>query len=821
MTMILKVVEGDVWGDVVSTVADETTVLDKSILSLNSNLIKARKYDIDVHKLHEFDESNYIDINKLQIIHDNMENLKERIGLCFNKKTNKREDWTGTKTIISQYLKNSKIGLKISYAPTTNNEIGRHFSKTTSLQGINRTIRHTISKEKMRDIDVVNCHPEILIQICKTYNIQCSEIEYYINNRDVCLQSLMDWSGKTRDECKTITLSLLNGGDNIEIFHSYGVVIPDSCKWIENYRNQILNIHESIVQIPDFEKNKVITLKKYNPKVFNLNGKIVNNILCMFENILVQHMINFCLINNISVIANCFDGVLITPYDHIHDFLDGMMYYVNQKTGFILKIKEKIMDEDISLDGLTINENEIVFNDSIDIKKEDDYYWVDFERKYMNTIFTDYEDLKQNIIQDLPRVLAKITLGKGFYIKKEHSEAICDIIPINDMKRIVFRYNSIFRNKKGQELTEVLTIKLDEVYTDCRLPLYSHPDMILDKSIKSNAYNIFKGIRASKIDNIDMDLINKFFTHIETIICNDNKEASHFFISWLRWIMIYPHIKTKVFVFLFSKEGYGKSTIGNFLSEFIFGHGASHISAGLDSLTGAFNKHLLGKLFCQIEELPTTSENFHKQFDNMKTLISENKMFCNPKGVEGFKINNFLNFLGCSNNKYSLRMPKTDTRYFVQEIVKKMSSDYWDDYYKNFQNQGFADMLYSYFLKTNDDDFVRFNGRPKIPMTDLKEELIQFSLPTHEKFYKDIIDGEYKLSSKIFKPEFVYNRKTYKYASSLPDLWTEYLNWGSIMCEKDLKRKYLEFKQYNNGKFRFIDLQEKITNIQELEFRKI
>jgi hypothetical protein len=414
----------------------------------------------------------------------------------------------------------------------------------------------------------------------------------------------------------------------------------------------------------------------------------------------------------------------------------------------------------------------------------------------------------------------KITLGKGFYIKKEHNDALCDLIPIKDMKRIVFKYNSSFRNKKGQDVNDILTVKLDDIYTDCRLPLYSHPDMILDKNMKSNAYNIFKGIKASKVEKIDMDLINKFFTHIETIICNDNKEATHFFISWMRWIMIHPHIKTKIFVFLFSKEGYGKSTIGDFLSHHIFGDTASHISAGLDSLTSCFNKHLLGKLFCQIEELPSTSENFHKQFDNMKTLITENKMFCNPKGVDGFKMNNFLNFLGCSNNKYSLRMPKTDTRYFVQEITKQMNSKYWDEYYNDFQNQKFADMLYSYFLKTNDDAFVKFNGRPKIPMTDLKQELIDFSLPTHEKFYKDIMDGEYKISSSILKPEFTHNGKTYKYASTLKDIYNEFVNWGIINGEKDLKKKYLEFKQDKTGIFRYINLQEKITNISALEFKE-
>lgn len=465
-----------------------------------------------------------------------------------------------------------------------------------------------------------------------------------------------------------------------------------------------------------------------------------------------------------------------------------------------------------------IVENEIVFNTAIDIKKEDNYYWVDFERKYINTIFRDFEDLKQNIIQDLPRVLSKITLGKGYYIKKEHKDALCDLIPIKDMKRIVFKYNSTFQNKKGQNVSDTLKISLDDLYTECKLPLYSHPEMIVDKNIKSNAYNIFKGIQARKIKDINIDLVKKFFIHIETIICNDNKEASHFFISWIRWIMVHPEIKSKVFVFLFSQEGYGKSTIAEFLYKYIFGDTASYVGTGLDSITGHFNKHLLGKLFCQIEELPSTSETFHSQFDKMKHYITGDKMKCIPKGVDGFNVNNHLNFLACSNNKYSLRMPKTDTRYFVLEITKIMDSDYWTDYYKVFQNQNFADMLYSYFLQTNDADYVNFNGRPKIPMTDLKEELIDFSLPSHERFYKDIMEGEYKLNKSIIKESFVYKDKTYDFTTSLIDLYGEYLNWGSINGERDLKRKYLEFKQYHSGRFRFIDLKDKITNIDSLEF---
>lgn len=273
-------------------------------------------------------------------------------------------------------------------------------------------------------------------------------------------------------------------------------------------------------------------------------------------------------------------------------------------------------------------------------------------------------------------------------------------------------------------------------------------------------------------------------------------------------------------MFLFSEEGYGKSTIGKFLYEFVFGETASYTCSGLDGLTRHFNKHLAGKLFCQIEELPATSDTFHTQFDKMKNLITDDRFEMTKKGVDSINIKNYINFLACSNNKYSLKIPMKDTRYFCAEITKKMNKDYWTEYYKDFQNQSFANMLYTYFINTADDDYVDFNGRPTIPMTDLKEELINFSLPTHEKFYKDIRDGIYKLPEMMFKDAFTFKSKEYKYATSLQELYNEYLNWGSINGERDLKRKYLEFKLYNNGHFRFIDLQDKIINIDELEFKK-
>ena len=147
-----------------------------------------------------------------------------------------------------------------------------------------------------------------------------------------------------------------------------------------------------------------------------------------------------------------------------------------------------------------------------------------------------------------------------------------------------------------------------------------------------------------------------------------------------------------------------------------------------------------------------------------------------------------------------------------------MNSAYWKDCYNKFQNQKFGDMLYSYYLQTNDSDYVDFHGRPEIPMNDLKRELIDFSMSSYDRFYKDIMEGEYLLSKKIIMKPFVYKNIEYKYATNFNDLYNEFLNWGCINGVKDTNSKYLDFTRLHNGKFRFINLQQRITNINELTF---
>lgn len=349
-----------------------TPIFDNS--KLNPEKIRSMKYEINVSREWSFNEN--IDINKLQVIIDNIDFLKDKIGLGWDRKTNQRQDGNGTRTTIINFFKQRKKGGLVYYKPCKKSPLGRHFSNETSGQGICRPIRHTLFGNDYIDIDIENAHNRFFVALCKTYGFDCSHVLYYVENRDKCLASLMEWTQHDRDWCKQTVLSLLNGGDCIEIFHSYGVSIPDTCKWIENFKNQIVSIHENFSVNPAFADHKKELIKQEGKNVFNFNGKLVNKVLCQFENIIIQHAMHFCSQNGIDIGANCFDGLLLQKSENLNDqFFQTMEDYVVQQVGIPVKFVVKEMNECIDLSGLKTKAEtkEIEKIDKANLKAQEKY----------------------------------------------------------------------------------------------------------------------------------------------------------------------------------------------------------------------------------------------------------------------------------------------------------------------------------------------------------------------------------------------------------------------------------------------------------------
>lgn len=118
-----------------------------------------------------------IDINILdKLINSNL--LKDTFKNPFVNYSNEKNQLQHYKELIQ----NGKACVK--YEKSKNNPFGRSNPvHSLGLFSIRRELRHTLAKKNYIDIDINNCHPTILCQICEHNNIECSLLKDYVTNR--------------------------------------------------------------------------------------------------------------------------------------------------------------------------------------------------------------------------------------------------------------------------------------------------------------------------------------------------------------------------------------------------------------------------------------------------------------------------------------------------------------------------------------------------------------------------------------------------------------------------------------------------------------
>ena len=109
-----------------------------------------------------------------------------------------------------QLLRYNDLKGKITYNKSS--KFGRVYSKNgLGLQSLRREIRHTLSSDYYIDIDIVNCHPEILNQVFIMNNSKYKYLHAYCKQRDKIIKQVMDIYNVNRDTVKNLFLRLLYG----------------------------------------------------------------------------------------------------------------------------------------------------------------------------------------------------------------------------------------------------------------------------------------------------------------------------------------------------------------------------------------------------------------------------------------------------------------------------------------------------------------------------------------------------------------------------------------------------------------------------------
>jgi len=390
-----------------------------------------------------------LDALKLAYILENLETFPLR-----EETLDDHEKWSPT-VVMTEALRMMKGGvLEVKYKQSKN-EIGRYYAfKGRSLQGMPREIRHTVARDFYVDIDIVNCHPTLLLQYCKKNDIPCIALEDYVLHRDDRMNELLTATGLSKDDAKRGVLALTNGGAGC----FRGDVLRECPRWVFLYKENMSEIHETIFKgETEFSKlgEKNAKEKKKAGGFYNPKGSTMNLLLCDLENRVLMTMLEYGrrvgAIKKNAVLV--FDGLMLhkptlaSCGKEVPTLLREMEDYVKATTGYGVQLVEKPMDDFLTLP------NELVLRDA-------------------ETVIRDDENEASMIFYD--RIKNDIRRCCGMYFVRKHGVWVCDK---DEVEKILLdrcmRVNFVRVNDDG--VTENYSAKLSGARsivqaTMCRIP---------------------------------------------------------------------------------------------------------------------------------------------------------------------------------------------------------------------------------------------------------------------------------------------------------------------------------------------------------------
>lgn len=721
-----------------------------------------------------FTSTELFDYQKLKLIYDNWENIEIP--------NNAKEEWEigenvfVPKQLIGGYLDKTTVldngigSVEVTYEFSNIHQLdhqGRRFAvKAQSLQSFSKYIRHTITHDIYNDIDIVNCHPVILKQYCDKNGIACDCLTYYIEHRDECLNELMLVHKFNRDEAKRMFLTVMNGGKRFS-----------GSKLFTAFKNETSTILSEIAKLPDnIELCK--TLRQIDRS--NLNGRLVNHILCGIENSILTAMISFLKSQfiNCDNIVLAFDGFMIPKscLDLEESFFTEMSQYLYEGLGYHVSITNKpqdlILDLQYSTPLLVKPHLHIDFNFVRSLTES-----IASKNKKGETVYNDEID-EGKTIEYLNQFLIFVHIGKPF------------IIELTDQvnKGYIFHQKTCgLRDDTFEPIYDWYKIWLASPYRRVIHNITFEPYLVapqVETSMLtgySSSFNLFRGFKHTKNEpfnadfKIDMSLVDPWVDLIKHNWCNDDPIMFNYIMKWFAHKIQRPTQKLQSTIVITSVlEGIGKNTFFDFFNRFVIGSEFGMTVGSIDELLNKYNDVFETSLIVCCDELKGGTK--HEHTDALKKITTQTTRNIEAKFM-AIRSNcpDYNDYIFFTNNWGVIKPSMSDRRYFCLEgkCDRANKHDYWNDLYsKYFNNQ--TGLHFFYYLATLSLD--GFNPRD-IPMTPWKRELKELSIPP---VVRSVIN--YIIRNKDVSPSINNEKSLIK----LDDLYKE---WEMLGCSYKLSMR--------------------------------
>jgi putative DNA primase/helicase len=596
-----------------------------------------------------------------------------------------------------------------TFTNTTPLEVGGRLYCGLSIQGISSKIRGFLLDGYTTDIDMKNAHPVILHYICKLQNISCPNLEYYINNRDEIL-ARFDTTGKT-DFLKAVNSDKSNKKITDKFFKDF----DKECKEIQKEVTKNKEYKHIVETVP-------VT------RHYNWLGSAINRILCVYENKILQEIINYLIRKEIEICSLMFDGLMV--YGNYYD------------DEILLKELEKCINT--KFEGLNMKLSYKEHKTGI-IDIPDDFQIED------KSIVIELEKSFEKVSKEFEKQHCKIT-NKGIFIKQLDNDNI-----VMSRQHLITAYeNMIYEKLNKDDKLESRNFIRDWIASNPEQRRYEdigiYPD---DSKCPANYFNMWRKFEMEMVTEYEhkQEALDLILNHIR-ILCNNEEPVYDYFIAWIAQMIQYPAVKSTCPTFI-SKEGSGKGTLMRLFEKMLGDSKIFQTSTPSRDVFGEFNNHMANSFLVNLDEL-SKKETLDSE-GKIKALITEPKLTINNKGINKFDIQSYHRFIITTNNEEPIVTKSDDRRKFIIRSSDEKIGDkeYFKTLYEYMDDVNVVKTCYEYFKSIPDmQDFNKLT----LPSTEYQNELKEMSKSPIESWLYDFTLKNQDRDIIELKPESILER---------------------------------------------------------------
>jgi hypothetical protein len=537
-------------------------------------------------------------------------------------------NFTATKKILNEY-KNNKGILKTKYSKSPK-DIHRNLRDYgRGIQSIPSVFRGLICRNTMTDVDMKNCHPTILHQLCLKHNVPCKYLTEYVLNRSELLAK--------------------NGLTKLDIIKSMfkKTYVRNGNTWFKCFDAEMKTIQKAFISNPEFVKQKEQSISNRQ----NQEGSFMSSLCASFEVLILNEIIS-------KVVVDI--GVLM---------FDGFLFYGERPKDFLETLNA--LGKSVGFDmEWTYKEHDTLLN------VPDDYETNDPDVLYSLTKEKYERDYKMAFIDTTNNISYKID-GVVHYFSKTDMLFKLDDVRVKD-DPFFPRWS---KDPTKQRFNCVGVYPHDTTCPDSVLNLWNGYDVEKIQPLgKVEPDEAGFGSRASPLKTRcggaePPDAVPDLFMNHLKIICKESV-VFEFLLDWLANMFQYPSNQS-IIVVIQGEEGSGKSVICDFVT-FILGRDyCIEINSVEHALFGRFNAQLVNKVFVNINEIDrATMSSYGEQ---LKAIITQPTLTIEDKGKKRFEVNNLLHFMTTCNNENAFKITETSRRFMYLETSNELigNTDYF------------------------------------------------------------------------------------------------------------------------------------------------